>query len=115
MTTELAPRTRLTLHPAGHILGLVRRHVLHQLERLLPDQRNTVMVVGIVAQGTRAHDLVDGAKALKMFGEYLPVRARIADVRHSRPTRTLPGSSTGCAACPPRAPPGQRVCPEPRP
>lgn len=70
------------MHPAGHILGLVRRHVLHHLERLLPDLRNIVMVVGIAAQGTRAHDFVDGAKALKMFGEYVPVRAQIADVRH---------------------------------
>lgn len=56
--------------------------VLHHLERLLPDPRNTVMVVGFAALGTRARDLVDGAKVLKMFGEYVPVRARIADVPH---------------------------------
>ncbi|MGR3867478.1 MBL fold metallo-hydrolase RNA specificity domain-containing protein [Streptomyces graminifolii] len=56
--------------------------VLHHLERLLPDPRNTVMVVGFAARGTRARDLVDGAKALKMFGEYVPVRAQVADVPH---------------------------------
>ncbi|MEV0743166.1 MBL fold metallo-hydrolase [Streptomyces sp. NPDC050549] len=56
--------------------------VLHHLERLLPDPRNTVMVVGFAARGTRARDLVDGVKALKMFGEYVPVRAEIADVPH---------------------------------
>ncbi|MCC9711888.1 MBL fold metallo-hydrolase [Streptomyces sp. MNU76] len=56
--------------------------VLHHLRRLLPDPRNAVVVVGFAAQGTRARDLVDGAKALKMFGEYVPVRATVADVPH---------------------------------
>ncbi|MGW3940496.1 MBL fold metallo-hydrolase RNA specificity domain-containing protein [Streptomyces phaeochromogenes] len=54
--------------------------VLHHLRRLLPDPRNAVVVVGFAAQGTRARDLVDGAKSLKMFGEYVPVRAEVADV-----------------------------------
>ena len=56
--------------------------VLHHLRRLLPDPRNAVVVVGFAARGTRARDLVDGAKALKMFGEYVPVRAQVADVPH---------------------------------
>mgnify|MGYP001041140505 CR=1 FL=1 len=56
--------------------------VLHHLRRLLPDPRNAVVVVGFAARGTRARDLVDGATALKMFGEYVPVRAQVADVPH---------------------------------
>jgi metallo-beta-lactamase family protein len=56
--------------------------VLHHLHRLLPDPRNTVVVVGFAASGTRARDLVDGARTLKMFGEYIPVRAEVADVPH---------------------------------
>ncbi|MFR0354602.1 MBL fold metallo-hydrolase RNA specificity domain-containing protein [Streptomyces sediminimaris] len=56
--------------------------VLHHLRRLLPDPRNAVVVVGFAALGTRARDLVDGARALKMFGEYVPVRAQVADVPH---------------------------------
>ncbi|MFI1809482.1 MBL fold metallo-hydrolase RNA specificity domain-containing protein [Streptomyces sp. NPDC020422] len=56
--------------------------VLHHLHRLLPDPRNAVVVVGFAAAGTRARDLVDGARALKMFGEYVPVRAEVADVPH---------------------------------
>ncbi|MFJ4343499.1 MBL fold metallo-hydrolase RNA specificity domain-containing protein [Streptomyces sp. NPDC088915] len=56
--------------------------VLHHLRRLLPDPRNTVVVVGFAAAGTRARDLVDGARVLKMFGEYVPVRAEVADVPH---------------------------------
>ncbi|MFD3960472.1 MULTISPECIES: MBL fold metallo-hydrolase RNA specificity domain-containing protein [Streptomyces] len=56
--------------------------VLHHLRRLLPDPRNSVVVVGFAAAGTRARDLVDGARVLKMFGEYVPVRAEIVDVPH---------------------------------
>ncbi|ROQ26317.1 RNA-metabolizing metallo-beta-lactamase [Streptomyces sp. PanSC19] len=56
--------------------------VLHHLRRLLPDPRNAVVVVGFAAAGTRARDLVDGARVLKMFGEYVPVRAEVADVPH---------------------------------
>ncbi|WP_409054934.1 MBL fold metallo-hydrolase RNA specificity domain-containing protein [Streptomyces sp. SYP-A7185] len=56
--------------------------VLHHLHRLLPDPRNAVVVIGFAAAGTRARDLVDGARVLKMFGEYVPVRAEVADVPH---------------------------------
>ncbi|MCX4966102.1 MBL fold metallo-hydrolase [Streptomyces sp. NBC_00654] len=56
--------------------------VLHHLHRLLPDPRNAVVVVGFAAAGTRARDLVEGARSLKMFGEYVPVRAEVADVPH---------------------------------
>ncbi|MCX4673709.1 MBL fold metallo-hydrolase [Streptomyces sp. NBC_01381] len=54
--------------------------VLHHLRRLLPDPRNTVIVVGFAARGTRARDLVDGASALKMFGDYVPVRADVVNL-----------------------------------
>ncbi|MFI8100815.1 MBL fold metallo-hydrolase RNA specificity domain-containing protein [Streptomyces sp. NPDC086023] len=56
--------------------------VLHHLHRTLPDPRNAVVIVGFAAAGTRARDLVDGARVLKMFGEYVPVRAEVADVPH---------------------------------
>ncbi|MFI8913862.1 MBL fold metallo-hydrolase RNA specificity domain-containing protein [Streptomyces sp. NPDC053513] len=56
--------------------------VLHHLRRLLPHPRNAVVVIGFAAAGTRARDLVDGARVLKMFGEYVPVRAEVADVPH---------------------------------
>ncbi|MCX5150752.1 hypothetical protein OHB36_29035 [Streptomyces sp. NBC_00320] len=56
--------------------------VLHHLHRLLPDPRNAVVIVGFAAAGTRSRDLVDGARTLKMFGEYVPVRPEVADVPH---------------------------------
>lgn len=56
--------------------------VLHHLRRVLPDPRNAVVIVGFASAGTRARDLVDGARTLKMFGEYVPVRAEVADLPH---------------------------------
>ncbi|MET8968039.1 MBL fold metallo-hydrolase [Streptomyces hydrogenans] len=74
-----APGPAVIVSSAGMATG---GRVLHHLHRLLPDPRNTVVVVGFAAAGTRARDLVDGARALKMFGEYVPVRAEVADVPH---------------------------------
>ncbi|HEX9030335.1 MAG TPA: MBL fold metallo-hydrolase [Streptosporangiaceae bacterium] len=54
--------------------------VLHHLRHLLPDRRNTVLVVGFAAAGTRARDLVSGARAVKIHGEYVPVHAEIVEV-----------------------------------
>jgi len=54
--------------------------VVHHLRRLLPDPRNTVIIVGFAAQGTRARHLVDGERVLKMYGTYVPVRAEIVNV-----------------------------------
>ena len=54
--------------------------VLHHPRHLLPDPRNTVIVAGYAAEGTRARQLLDGARSLKMFGTYVPVRAEVVDV-----------------------------------
>jgi metallo-beta-lactamase family protein len=54
--------------------------VLHHLEHLLPDPRNTVVLAGYQAVGTRGRQLLDGETALKMHGRYVPVRAEVAQV-----------------------------------
>jgi metallo-beta-lactamase family protein len=54
--------------------------VLHHLAGLLPDPRNTVVLAGYQAVGTRGRDLLDGAQALKIHGRYVPVRAEVVDV-----------------------------------
>jgi metallo-beta-lactamase family protein len=51
--------------------------ILHHLRRRLPDERNTVIFVGFQAEGTRGRRLLDGEKQIKIFGEYVPVRAQI--------------------------------------
>jgi metallo-beta-lactamase family protein len=51
--------------------------VLHHLKAGLPDSRNTVLFVGFQAQGTRGRQLVDGARSVKIHGEFVPVQARV--------------------------------------
>lgn len=54
--------------------------VVHHLAAALPDPRNTVVLVGFQAVGTRGRDLLDGARQLKMLGRYVPVRAEVVEV-----------------------------------
>jgi metallo-beta-lactamase family protein len=51
--------------------------VVHHLEHMLPDARNTVVFTGYQAHGTRGHSLITGAKSLKMYGQMIPVNAEI--------------------------------------
>lgn len=54
--------------------------VLHHLKRRLPDHRNTVLLAGYQAAGTRGRALQDGAAEIKIHGEVIPVRARVVTV-----------------------------------
>ncbi len=54
--------------------------VVHHLARFLPDERNSVVLVGFQAAGTRGRSLLDGAAAVKIHGRYVPVRAEVCDL-----------------------------------
>ena len=54
--------------------------VLHHLKASLPDARDTVLFVGYQAGGTRGRKLVDGAPTVKIHGQVIPVKARIAKI-----------------------------------
>lgn len=54
--------------------------VLHHLRRFLPDERSTVLLVGYQAAGTRGRSLREGTDELKIHGQYVRVRARIATI-----------------------------------
>jgi metallo-beta-lactamase family protein len=51
--------------------------VLHHLLRTLPEPRNSIVLAGYQAEGTRGRALADGARAVKLLGRYVPVRAEI--------------------------------------
>jgi len=54
--------------------------VLHHLKRRLPDHRNTVLLVGYQAAGTRGRSLQEGARFIRIHGEDVPVRAHVETV-----------------------------------
>ncbi len=54
--------------------------VLHHLKRFAPDRRNTILLAGFQAGGTRGAALKAGARELKIHGEYIPVRAEVASL-----------------------------------
>jgi metallo-beta-lactamase family protein len=54
--------------------------VLHHLKLRLPDARTTVLLVGYQAAGTRGRLIQDGAKAVKIHGEEIPVRAHVETI-----------------------------------
>ena len=54
--------------------------VVHHLFAELPYERNTILFVGYQAAGTRGRQLIEGAHYVKMYGQQVPVRARIAKI-----------------------------------
>lgn len=54
--------------------------VLHHLKATLGDPRDTAIFAGYQAGGTRGRDLVDGAPSVRIHGQTIPVRARIAKI-----------------------------------
>jgi metallo-beta-lactamase family protein len=56
--------------------------VLHHLTSLAPDHRNTIVLVGYQAGGTRGAALAAGASQLRIFGRDIPVRAEVAQMDH---------------------------------
>ena len=54
--------------------------ILHHLTERLPDPKNVVLMVGYQASGTRGRSLLDGAKTVKIHGNYIPVNAKIKSI-----------------------------------
>ncbi|SFB54407.1 MBL fold metallo-hydrolase RNA specificity domain-containing protein [Algoriphagus aquimarinus] len=54
--------------------------VLHHLFHHLPDERNGVVFVGYQAEGTRGRRLVNGDTEVRIYGQEVPVKAKIYSV-----------------------------------
>ena len=54
--------------------------ILHHLAHRLHDPKNTVLLTGFQAAGTRGRLLRDGAPELKMHGQWFRVKARVAEL-----------------------------------
>ena len=52
--------------------------VVHHLARMLPEAKNTILLVGFQAAGTRGRLLEQGDSEVKIHGDWVPVLAQIA-------------------------------------
>jgi metallo-beta-lactamase family protein len=71
---NVGPWPKLIIAASGMATG---GRVLHHLRAFAPDAHNTILFSGFQAGGTRGRALLDGATSIKMFGEYVPVRAEV--------------------------------------
>ena len=54
--------------------------VLHHLKTFAPDHKNTVLFSGFQAAGTRGRAMLQGAREIRIHGEWIPVRAEVDDL-----------------------------------
>ncbi len=52
--------------------------ILHHLAQRLPDPRNLVLFIGFQAPGTRGFTIKSKSDEVKIFGDYVPIRAQVA-------------------------------------
>jgi metallo-beta-lactamase family protein len=68
------PMAKVIVAASGMATG---GRVLHHLEHYAPDSRDTILFAGFQAGGTRGAAMVAGADRIKMYGAYVPVKARV--------------------------------------
>ncbi len=64
----------IILSASGMLTG---GRILHHAYHRLPRPENTLLISGYQAFGTRGRTIVDGQRAVKMFGEWVPINARV--------------------------------------
>ncbi|MCC3216021.1 MBL fold metallo-hydrolase [Chryseobacterium sp. X308] len=70
-------QSKIVIAGSGMITG---GRVLEYLKHYIGDSRNTVLIVGFQAEGTRGRALLNQSHELKMHGKYYEVRAHIAEI-----------------------------------
>jgi metallo-beta-lactamase family protein len=65
---------RVVISASGMATG---GRVLHHLRALGPDARNTLLLPGFQAPGTRGADIAAGAERVRIHGNWVPIRAEV--------------------------------------
>lgn len=70
-------RSKIVVAASGMLTG---GRVLEYLKHYVVDSRNTVLIIGFQADGTRGRALLNKSHELKIHGRYFPVRAKIVEL-----------------------------------
>ncbi len=68
---------KIVLSASGMATG---GRILHHLAAFGPDPRNSIVLAGYQSVGTRGRALADGAGELKIYGEWVPIKARVENL-----------------------------------
>jgi len=72
-----AKGARVIVSASGMMTG---GRVLHHALRLVPDPEATIVFVGYQAAGTTGRRILDGEQEVKILGQWVPVRCRVAKI-----------------------------------
>jgi len=72
-----SPYPKVVISASGMATG---GRVLHHLKAFASDSKNTILFCGFQAAGTRGQAMLQGAQEIKIHGQWIPVRAEIADL-----------------------------------
>ena len=65
---------KIVLAGSGMLTG---GRVLHYLDKYIEDKKNSILIVGFQAEGTRGRALLSGDSEIKFFGKYHKINAEI--------------------------------------
>ncbi|SHL57087.1 MBL fold metallo-hydrolase RNA specificity domain-containing protein [Flavobacterium xanthum] len=78
MELILDDRPKVVIAASGMVTG---GRVLSYLEHYIGLPETTLIIVGYQAEGTRGRKLLEGAKEIKIHGQYYPVKAKILEIQ----------------------------------
>lgn len=74
---DASPVPKVIVSASGMATG---GRVLHHIKHYAPDPRNLILFAGFQAGGTRGAAMTAGADQVKIHGQYVPVRAEVANL-----------------------------------
>jgi len=70
-------KNAIIISASGMITG---GRILHHMFERLPNPKNTVLLIGYQAEGTRGRTILDGDEYVKIHGQQIPVKAKIESI-----------------------------------
>ena len=77
VTLAKSRKQKIVIAGSGMMTG---GRILNYLEKAVSDEKNTILLVGYQAIGTRGRQLRDRLSEIKLFGSFLPVKAKVEEI-----------------------------------